>query len=152
MGIALGGFPSWAVGGASANLFALAFAGCQIQYSGTSRWAPGAFRGGGGQTSMPVTLYDAAASQGLTQGPATDFFVAVHEVTATDTPSLNAGPMASVWTLPAGYTYSTLLAGGPGIAASLEAYGAALLKASGKDNSLSADRSFVLSHLGYWVE
>lgn len=67
-GTALVGFPAWRTApaartggrrgtGGDLQLNALAFGGCQIQFSGVQRW--GSKLGGGLQTGMPLTLHDA---------------------------------------------------------------------------------------------
>ena len=155
--LALGRFPAFRVGNASAaspQLNWFAFNGCQIQFSGFGRWAPagpGRFSAGGAQESMPLVLYD-RAQRSIGLSPSSHFFNAVHETASSGGAVFAAGPMASVWSLPPGFNYTTLLVGGKSINRTMTHLGAALLLESGKTPVNPLNESFVLSHLGYWVD
>jgi hypothetical protein len=152
-GVALGNFPAWLTAQEPAheqlNLFTIA--GCQLQYASFGTWAKNGPRLGGGQQSMPLMLYN-RAGRAVGQGPAGDFFVAVHEATSSNGKSVSAGPMASLTAINAGYSYTTIISGGAGVQAAMFSYGAELLRRSGKTPLLPYKDSFVLSHLGYWVD
>ena len=60
--------------------------------------------------------------------------------------------LRSVWTLPPGFAHTTIIVGGKGINATMTRLGAALLKETGKIPVNPRNESFVLSHLGYWVD
>ena len=60
--------------------------------------------------------------------------------------------MASVWSLPPGFEYTTLAVGGRGLNTTMAQLGAALLAESRKRPVDPINESFVLSHLGYWVD
>ena len=101
---------------------------------------------------MPLALYDASAQNVLVVGPMTNFFNAVHE-TSSDPSVVAMGPMASLETLSAGFEHTTLLvAGHTGVNATLFKWGDVLLAQSGKRRLHPYKDSFVLSHLGYWVD
>lgn len=154
VGIALGAFPSWTVPAAAAagpSLSASADAsskltaadlnyftinGCQLQYGGFGKWSKA--RAGGGQQSMPFVWY-ARNGRAVAQGPASDFFVAVHQSVPTATATaasagtaIAAGPMASLDSIAAGYTYTTVVSGSTGVQGAMDAYGGELLRRSGK--------------------
>ena len=60
--------------------------------------------------------------------------------------------MASVWSLPPGFEHTTLAVGGRGLNTTMAQLGKALLAESGKRPVDPINESFVLSHLGYWVD
>jgi hypothetical protein len=156
-GSPLGRFPSFAVGNtssASPELNWFAFTGCQIQFTGFGRWAssgPGAFRAAGAQETMPLVLYDRSL-RAVAVSPSTNYFNAIHDTATSGGSVLAAGVMASIWTLPPGFSHTTLVVGGQGINATMTRLGAAVLKEAGKTPVNPLNESFVLSHLGYWVD
>ena len=156
-GSPLGRFPSFAVGNtssASPELNWFAFSGCQIQFTGFGRWAssgPGSFRAGGAQETMPLLLYNRSL-RAVAVSPSTNYFNAVHDTATSGGSVLAAGVMASIWTLPPGFSHTTLVVGGQGINATMTKLGVALLKETGKTPVNPLNESFVLSHLGYWVD
>jgi hypothetical protein len=155
--VPLGRFPSFAVGNSSAASVELnwfAFTGCQIQFTGFGRWAtsgPGRFQAGGAQETMPLVLYNRTL-RAVAVSPSTNYFNAIHDTASSGGAMLAAGPMASVWTLPPGFAHTTLIAGGQGINETMTRLGTALLAESGKTPVNPLNESFVLSHLGYWVD
>ena len=177
-GIPLGRFPSWVVpppsGGkartssSTPQLNVYRWGGCQLQYSGRSAWSTDAFVAHGGQTSMPIVLYsnnsDTAQSQGsaVAIGPAGPyFFTAVHATLGEEGGRIAfaAGPMASLHLVPKLYGHSTLVVrarrgSSGGVNTAMAAYGAQLRALAGtvKPARFDARASFVLSHLGYWVD
>jgi hypothetical protein len=76
--------------------------------------------------------------------------VAVHDTNSIPG-VLAAGPMASVEAIPAHTSFSTFLVIGQGLNATLYDWGTHLLQEHAKVRP-SPDASFVLSHLGYWVD
>lgn len=76
--------------------------------------------------------------------------MAVHE-TGSSPGVLAAGPMATLDHIPPGHSFSTLLVIGHGPNSTLYDWGTRLLANSGKAR-LGPEKSFVLSHLGYWVD
>eukprot|EP01043_Picozoa_sp_COSAG02_P035121 COSAG02_NODE_2495_length_8684_cov_12.735469_3_plen_331_part_00 len=156
-GSPLGRFPSFAVGNtsfAAPELNWFAFSGCQIQFTGFGRWAssgPGSFRAGGAQETMPLVLYNRSL-RAVAVSPSTNYFNAIHDTATSGGSVLVAGVMASIWTLPPGFSHTTLVVGGQGINATMTRLGAALLKETGKTPVNPLNESFVLSHLGYWVD
>jgi hypothetical protein len=157
--LALGQFPSFCVGnsttGSNVELNFFAFMGCQIQYTGFGRWSasgPGHFKAGGPQSTMPLLLYDRKL-RAISLSPVTNFFNAVHETTSFAKGNvLSAGVMASVERIPAGFEHTTFLVGGHGINDTMNRVGGALLTEAGKTPVDPAASSFVLTHLGYWVD
>jgi hypothetical protein len=164
--LALGQFPSFFVGnsttgwigsttGNNVELNYFAFMGCQIQYTGFGRWSttgPRHFRAGGAQSTMPLLLYDRTL-RAIGLSPVTNFFNAVHETASfAKGDVLSAGIMASVERIPAGFEHTTFLVGGHGMNDTMNRVGGALLAEAGKTPIDPAASSFVLSHLGYWVD
>jgi hypothetical protein len=152
--VALGRFPSWLVGGKGgygSRLNAFSHAGCQLQDAGFTNWTVGSFRAGGGQQTMPTTLYN-SGGRAVTLGPTKDFFVAVHDTATSGGLSLSAGPMASIERIAANYSFQTAIVGGASVGKSLSAFGRMLLKQAGKVPISAYEGSYVLSHLGYWVD
>ena len=195
VGIALGAFPSWVVPApagtplgapssdtegtrapdhldldADLNMFTIN--GCQLQYAGFSKWSNA--HAAGGQQSMPLVWYN-REGRAVAQGPAADFFVAVHQSTSAPAPApapaparpaaddasaagaavavIAAGPMASLDSIADGYHYTTIITASSGVQGAMEAYGAALLTRSQKTPvAVASGGSFVLAHLGYWVD
>ena len=162
-GVPMGRFPSFLVGnasheGATPELNYFAFQGCQIQYTGFGRWASGAggnrgphYASGGAQQSMPLVLYDRSL-RSIGISPLTNFFVAIHETATSGGSAFAAGVMASVASLPAGFEHTTVIVGGTSLNGTMGSLGASLLAESGKTPVDPESESYVLSHLGYWVD
>ena len=76
----------------------------------------------------------------------------MHETASSGGDVVAMGPMASVTTLPPMFAHTTLLVGGRSINGTMTSLGQALLRESGKQPVNPRNESFVLSHLGYWVD
>jgi hypothetical protein len=153
--VALGRFPAFEVGLPGQRLNFLTFEGCQIQYSKFGRWASsgqGHFAGGGAQQTMPLLLYNRSL-RSIAISPAGHYFNAVHETAGSGGSVLAAGPQATVATLPKGFNFTTFIVGGSTVNGTMAALGKALLAQTGKiPVDVESGGSFVLSHLGFWVD
>ena len=100
---------------------------------------------------MPVVLHDRTLAS-MAVGPLDHFFNVVHE-TSSIAGVLAAGPMTSVEKIAANTSFSTLLLpSGVGPNSTLFDWGSRLMRQSGKSRPDPYKDSFVLSHLGYWVD
>lgn len=113
----------------------------------------GGFHALNGQASMPLLLYDANLTT-VALFPIASFFAAVHE-TVTSADVLSIGPAASIVTIPKGYVYTTALLSAEtrtGLTGTMVAAGDFLLTLGGKPRPNPYTDSFILSHLGFWVD
>ena len=153
--LSLGRFPSFAVG--KPALPARSSTGLRSWAARSSSPAlaagqPGPrFRAQGAQETMPLVLYNRSL-RAVAVSPSTNYFNAMHDTATSGGSVLAAGVMASIWTLPPGFSHTTLVVAGQGINATMTRLGAALLKETGKIPVNPRNESFVLSHLGYWVD
>jgi hypothetical protein len=154
----LAGWPAFENGAAELPLNLLGWGGCQLSPGhgqddvGThiARWTGGSpVASASGLT--PFLLFD-KRGRAAVMSPLENFFVGIHSTQQEqEEPSglLQAGIKASVRSLPANFSHSTLIIAGHGITDTMIRYGDVLLAKSGKPR-VDPYKDFILSHLGHW--
>ena len=98
-------------------------------------------------TSGPVVLFDENFNS-LVVAPMDNFKSAVHHVRAGTT-VWDAGVSSELTDLPLGFEHRTMLVGGKGITATMDAWGRALRKSYNTNHTAVVDRN--IEYLSYWT-
>jgi hypothetical protein len=168
-GGAASAFPTWALDTPVGSPALAYFAGQGQSYSSGGSWAD-AHIGAGHLGAAVVALFPAVAhsetdaSTNATRCIVTSPFDAFM-ASSFDVPSAllssgahgsskfaAGGVLSSVTTIPAGFSHSTVLVGGRGVASTLMDWGDVLLQKGGKTRTvLDHPTDISLTHIGYWT-
>lgn len=168
-GGAASAFPSWALDAPAGSPTLAYFAGHGQASSSGASWADAAV-GGGHQGAAVVALFPASqplydgnnnassAPRCVVTSPFGNFMASSFDIPSKlldgrGAPKFSAsGVLGSVTTIPAGFSHSTVLVGGRGVASTLMDWGDVLLLKGGKHRTvLDHPTDVSLTHIGYWT-
>lgn len=123
----------------------------EFRYGGSDHLRPETFhlaQAPNEQYGGPFTLFDAQANT-MILSPANDFMIAM--LSGDQKQGLRSGLNRTLESVPAGYTYQTLLAVGHGINQTWDQWGQSLTDLYGKKRPAN-DADVGLKYLGYWTD
>lgn len=98
----------------------------------------------------PLVLFNRDVQHAVVVSPFSNF-MASQQVISNASGYVECGLMGGVDEVPAGFTYETVVSYGPGVNAAMRAWGATLLKRSGKTTA-ARDSDHTINYLGYYTD